>query len=102
MKRLIVGIASSLVFAVTLAPGAQAQTQPTPADLASLARNGYFAEQGIPSHARLDHAVQFDQVSAADVVRAAVQTGRIESAQINNESLLNALQTKLDGHVQGD
>jgi hypothetical protein len=53
MKSLIFGSFSLLIWAI-LNPLANAAT---PINLVNLARNGYFQEQGIPSHMALTKAI---------------------------------------------
>jgi hypothetical protein len=66
MKRLILAGLLTLSLA-GFAPKANAQ--PNAFDLVNLARNGYFQEQGIPSHGNLIFAVGFGRVTAEQVVQ---------------------------------
>lgn len=96
MKRLtIAGLA--LVGLASLAPVANAE--PSPAQLANLARNGYLTEQGIPSFAVLGTAHQMGRITAEDVIQAAIEDGRLapEFATQRFEAALEQSLTDLDG-----
>lgn len=56
MKRFLMAVLSTVALSIPVAPTAYAET--TPNELVNLARTGYLQEQGIPSHARLEHAVR--------------------------------------------
>jgi len=77
MKRSILAGISMLVVAIASPLGANATSQTTPSNLANLARNGYFQEQGIASHSALDTAITRGQVNAENLIEAAVEENRI-------------------------
>lgn len=57
MKRPVFAGISMLVVAIASPLSVNATSQTTPFNLATLARNGYFQEQGIPNHSALDTAI---------------------------------------------
>ncbi|MBD3884049.1 hypothetical protein IFO70_20075 [Phormidium tenue FACHB-886] len=108
MKSILFGILSLLTVSVAIAPAAQSQVvqyqtgQTTPSEVVNLARNGYFQTEGIPSHNRLSSAVAFGQITAEDVVEAAVQQNRVSPDVMNDDDYLNAVEWKLNSFNTGD
>jgi hypothetical protein len=70
-------------------------TQATPFDLVFLARKGYFQEQGIPSYGSFHTSVRTGQISAEDIVKAAIAENRVSSEVLNDRGYLNAVERKL-------
>jgi hypothetical protein len=69
MKSVLYSSLSALVLCLSLSTPARAEaTQTTPFNLAHLARQGYFQEQNIRSHARLRDDLKSGQIKAEDVV----------------------------------
>jgi hypothetical protein len=67
MKSLIFGSFSLLIWAsINLLANAA-----TPINLVNLARNGYFQEQGIPSHLGLTRAIALGEIKGENLVQAA-------------------------------
>ena len=73
----------------------------SPANLVNLAYRGYFRERGIPSALALVTAYSLNSISAEDLVRAGVETGRVlpnalkDAKYINGvKSILNNIQTR--------
>lgn len=112
MKRLIVGslslllisISTSVVRADTSAynPASGGKTPSyiarlTPFNLVTLAYQGQFQDQGIPSYQDLILAYQAKQISAEDIVRGAVKSKRLPSEALSDKGYLNAVRTQLDG-----
>ena len=109
MKRLILtGI--SVLLATANASTASAQhiainsatlnrtvvtSQLTPFNLVSLANQGYFQAQGIPSSGALISAHRSGRVSAEDLVKSAVTTHRLSPEVLNNRGYLSAVNFQL-------
>ena len=77
------------------------KTQTSPKNLVYLAHRGYFSDRGIPSALALVTAYSLNNISAEDLVRAGVETGRVspnvlkDAKYINGvESMLNNLKTR--------
>jgi hypothetical protein len=108
MKRSIIGkislavVAFSSMFSLhaNAAPSSSSQTT-TPVNLVNLARNGYFQEQGIPSHSALRTAIARGQVNAESLIQAAVEENRVSPETINDEGYVNSVEMKLDSMTKG-
>lgn len=109
MKRLIIGGLSALILAAAHAPAATAQRTAltsttlrstttralTPFNLVSLANQGYFKNQGIPSSGALMAAHRAGRVSAEDIVKSAVATNRLSLQVLNDQGYLRAVNAQL-------
>jgi hypothetical protein len=93
MKRFIFGGISMFAIALSGAASVNATQQVTPFNLVDLARNGYFQEQGIPSHGTLGGAYISKRIQAEDLVKAAIAQNRLAS------ETLNLVEIKLDDLV---
>jgi hypothetical protein len=79
MKKFILA-ASILAISVGIALPVYADAPEATADqIANLARNGYFKEEGIPGFASLSSAMRMRQVTGADIVQAAIKQKRIHA-----------------------
>lgn len=67
-----------------------------PVTLVQLAYQGYFADQGIPSHAALKTAIASGKVDAETLVRSAISKGRLSANTINDDGYLNIVRTQLE------
>ncbi|PSF38157.1 hypothetical protein C7H19_06710 [Aphanothece hegewaldii CCALA 016] len=67
-----------------------------PVTLVQLAYQGYFADQGIPSHAALKTAIATGDVDAETLVRSAINKGRLSSDTLNDDGYLNIVRTQLE------
>lgn len=67
-----------------------------PVTLVQLAYQGYFADQGIPSHAGLKTAIAAGEVDAETLVRSAINKGRLSANTINDDGYLNIVRTQLE------
>ncbi|NJL22776.1 MAG: hypothetical protein HC895_21275 [Leptolyngbyaceae cyanobacterium SM1_3_5] len=93
MKRLI--LAGLFTLGLTgFAPKANAQ--PNPFDLVNLARNGYFQEQGIPSHGNLTFAVGTGRVTAEQIVQAAIAETRLSPDRLTDSRYLEMVEAQLE------
>lgn len=99
MKRFIFGGISMFAIALAGAASANATQQVTPFNLVDLARNGYFQEQGIPSHGALGSAIESQRVNAEDLVNAAIAQNRLASETLSDRDYLNLVEIKLDDLV---
>ena len=68
-------------------------------DLVNAAYRGRFKEWGIPAYARLDQAYRGRQITAADLVKAAIEAEHLPAIALENESYINAVDTNLYGLV---
>ena len=97
MKSLIFGSLSMLVVAIANPLNANAAT---PFNLVNLARNGYFQEQGIPSHLALTKAIASERIKGEDVVKAAIEINRIPAERLNDSSYVRSVNQKLDSLIE--
>jgi hypothetical protein len=99
-----------LLAAITLIPGIAAAQTPTnnssnqavnskiyvqPFNTAFLAYQGYLKEQGIPSAGALVFAYQTGNLTANDVVQAAVKANKLPTEVLNDQSYLSAVDSQL-------
>lgn len=112
MKNLIFGSLSLLLMSAATAPAVRAETtaanpavsssipsdvtHTTPFNLVTLAYQGYFREQGIPSYAALIVAHQAGRISAEDLVESAIRANKLPSQILNDQGYLNAVEFKLE------
>jgi E3 ubiquitin-protein ligase DOA10 len=111
MQRFI-NLSLTAVFVIAAAATAQAQTAPplqsmttanrsvisdqlSPADLVSLARRGYFKDQGIASYSAFDNAYAAGKITAETLVQGAIANNRINSTVLNNRMYLSAVANQL-------
>jgi cytoskeletal protein RodZ len=71
-------------------------TETTAADLVGLAYKGYFKEAGVPGYGSLADAVQFQTISAEDIVRAGVENNRIGQDKLEDAMFLSMVETQLN------
>ncbi|MBE9177704.1 hypothetical protein IQ268_03805 [Oculatella sp. LEGE 06141] len=74
----------------------QMQTDLTAFQVVNLARQGYFSEQGIPSYYALSTAVTTGQVTADDVIQAAVDSYGLSSERADSAGYEISVQRQLD------
>lgn len=99
MNRVLFAAASTIALFGQLAPTVHAQTLPqvTPFEIVNLAQSGYFKDQGIPSQNILAAAYQSGDVTAEDVVKAAVEGNRVSEEVIKDDRFIHAVAQYLDG-----
>lgn len=112
MKQFIIGTISVLLLSAASVPGAVAQQSGTagsgttgtmsptnyqiqPFNLAWMAYQGYFVDQGIPKGRTLISAFESAQVSARDIVKAAAQSGRLPSGFAPDNAFLGTMELTL-------
>lgn len=92
MKRLVLASLSILLASFTIIPTAQARNHElTPFQLVSLARNGYLMDRGIPRFNQLSTAHRHNQISAEDVIQAAINDGRVSAEALEDQSYIFAV-----------
>jgi hypothetical protein len=97
MKRFLVSSLSVLLLSVAVAPGVKAETfQANPFQLVSLATQGYLQEYGIPKYSALVDAYSEGQITARDVIQAAINDNRVSADKLNDESYLSAVDNFLN------
>lgn len=111
MRQFIVGGLSVLLLSAATAPGVLAQQsgstnsttgaasapnfQIEPFNLAWMAYQGYFQDQGIPKGRTLISAFESAQISARDIVKAAAQSGRMPSGFQPSNAYLGTMELTL-------
>jgi hypothetical protein len=96
MKSIVFKSLFVLLLSFASASAVKAQSERiSPFNLAHLARQGYFREQGIPSYSALCAAVLARRVKAEDLVKAAIAQNRLSSEMIDDESYLKRLEVIL-------
>lgn len=102
MKRIVFGGLTMLLATVALMPGVNAQTVQTghvgnanPSQIVTLAERGYFKNQGIPSGNRLSSSYEFRQLTAKQVVQAAINDRRIPASTLEDASFIAAVDAQL-------
>jgi hypothetical protein len=97
MKRL--ASASLIVLALSVAafaPEAKAETKLSSFNVATLAYQGQFTENGIPGYNSLEAGVNSGRITAEDVVQAAIDAGRLSETTLED----NAFVTAVERHLQ--
>ena len=77
----------------------QTQRQIDAFDLVSAAYRGRFKEWGIPAYARLDQAYRGRQITATDLVKAAIEAEQLPAIALEDTNYINAVDTNLYGLV---
>jgi hypothetical protein len=67
----------------------------TASQVVTLARRGYFEEQGISSYATFVEDYRVGEIDADDIIQAAIQTGRLSSAAANDEGYKFAIERQV-------
>lgn len=63
----------------------------TPFNLVYLARNGYFKDQGIPSHAALVAGIRDRDITAEVLVQGAIEDNRLTAEALDDRHYLRAV-----------
>jgi len=111
MKKLLLSLLPALLLSTTaIVPASQAINDDamqmpsvevkmkitlTPFNLAYLAHQGYFKEQGIPDSIDLMKGFNDGSITAAQVVKAAVDSNRLPAAFLKNDSYTAAVKNQL-------
>ncbi len=67
-----------------------------PFHLVGLAYQGTLSEQGIPGYAGLRSKYRQKEIHAKDLVEAAIESGRLPDAAINDENYLTSVENQLN------
>ncbi|MBE9011058.1 hypothetical protein IQ250_12655 [Pseudanabaenaceae cyanobacterium LEGE 13415] len=115
MKRVLLSALSVLALSSFIAPATFAAEAPieqktaivsstfnrptsvqlTPNALVISAYRGSYINQGIPSYTQLHHAYVIGQVTAEDLVRAAIAQGQLSPQTLSDAGYINTVDTKL-------
>lgn len=109
MERLLLAVVGTIFISATAAPPvmanktaansnvvqSQVQNNITPFNLVSLAYQGEFKNQGVGGYNSLLTAIRFGEVSGNDLVKHGIDTGRLSSETINDNSYINAVDYQL-------
>ena len=75
------------------------ERQITAFDLVSAAYRGRFKQWGIPAYGRLDQAYRGRQITAIDLVKAAIEAEQLSAIALEDKSYINAVDNNLYGLV---
>ncbi len=100
LGTLLMVTATAPVFAKEVATNSQESRNQVsrnvkPFNLVFLGYQGYFQQQGIPSNGAFANRVRSGDITAEDLVKSAIATGRLSPDTINNRSYLFALHNQL-------
>ncbi|MBO9999959.1 MAG: hypothetical protein J7641_13350 [Cyanobacteria bacterium SID2] len=96
MKRFAIALFSICLVSNVATPVARSRTNPLdPFQLATMAYQGYFSEQGIASHGQLVSHIENRQVEAEDIVRAAIDRGLLTAEALNDKEYLELVEFQL-------
>jgi hypothetical protein len=79
----------------TVALGSPTAIALRPFNLAYLAYQGYLKDQGIPSNGELINAVNSGNITAQDLIQAAVKANRLSEQTLSDRSYRHHLQVQL-------
>ena len=68
-------------------------------DLVNAAYRGRFKEWSIPAYARLDQAYRGRQITATDLVKAAIEAEQLPAIALEDKNYIKAVDTNLYGLV---
>ena len=102
----IITIATALLLAFTPNIVRSQEANPTQIerrigafDLVNAAYRGRFKEWGIPAYARLDQAYRGRQITATDLVKAAIEAEQLPAIALEDQNYIKAVDTNLYGLV---
>lgn len=101
MKRLLIVTASAILLTTGLSMKVNAN-EATPNDIYNLARNGYFESEGIPSQGGLTNAYRLGNVTAEDLINAAIGQNRLSPEVLENRRFIRAVNQYLRDDSNGD
>ncbi|MBN3910394.1 MAG: hypothetical protein HWQ35_28780 [Nostoc sp. NMS1] len=73
-----------------------------PFNIAFLAYQGAFKEQGIPSAGTLISEFQIGNLTAKDVVQAAIKANKLPAQVLNDQGYVNAVESQLTSMINGN
>jgi len=77
------------------AQGTMAADRPTPFALVQLAQQGFFSEQGVPAHGNLRTQVRSGRFGTRELIRAAIEAGRLTPDVASDRSYLKSVRDLL-------
>jgi hypothetical protein len=102
MKKLLITSLSTLILSVSPLHAQEAIqvdrtiVEVTPFNLVYHGYQGYFSELGIPSNGAFLNAIRFGKITAKDLVKAAIEKGRLNANRLNDESYIKRVQMRLN------
>jgi len=81
----------SIAIVIAIEPSSQI----TPFQLVSLAYQGMYRSQGIPGFASLIFAYHYRQITATDVIKAAIAAKELTPDTLNDRGYVSAVDTQL-------
>jgi len=77
------------------AKGTMAADRPTPFTLVQLAHQGFFRDRGVPGYGQLQTAVRSGQLGTRELIRAAIEAGRLTPDVASDRSYLKSVRDLL-------
>lgn len=93
---------ASKLVKVAMTSQSKVARQLSPFNLAYMAYQGWFTNEGVPSASQLIRDYKNGRISAVEVANAAVQTNRLSADTLNDDSYLASLETQLKALSQPD
>jgi hypothetical protein len=110
MKNLLLASLSTLILATSPAysqsiemenhQGDRNIVEVTPFNLVYHGYQGYFSDLGIPSNGAFLQAIRFGKITAKDLVKAAIEKGRLNVDRIDDEGYIKMVQIRLDSMIR--
>jgi hypothetical protein len=98
-RNLLIGAASISLAAIAMPSAVRAEKTSkfnyNPFQLVSLAEQGEFSQQNIPTYDSLPAAYQTGQVTGMELVKAAVETNRLPQSSLSDRAYINAVDNQL-------
>lgn len=91
---------ASKLVKVTMTSPPQVTRQLSPFNLAYMAYQGWFTNEGVPAANRLIQNYRAGRISATEVAQAAVQTNRLSAETLSDASFLASLDNQLQALSQ--
>lgn len=98
MKRLLIAMVLAIAT-VSVARPAQAATAWNPFELAFLAYRNGLSDQGIPGYGNLGQAYHLGQITAEDVVGAAVEADYLNATALEDSRYISSVGSQLEFFV---
>ena len=97
----LLSLSSDLLLAreTKLAQYSQVEPRIEAFNLVNAAYQGRLEKWGIPAYARLDQAYRGKQITASDLIEAAVEANQLSPDALEDEAYINAVDTNLYGLV---
>ena len=95
LRSLLAAVSLILVSANLVKAQGVSDSDLTPRQLLSLARQGRFSSQGIPGYSRLNSAIRSGEVNAQNLVASAVAQNRLPQSSLQDAQYLAAVEEHL-------